>query len=146
MRNIVLRSVLVCSVVAVTAGCGSGGDEIGSEQGSGISNLATLEAFSSAIVGNNLVLQSEDGTRDPSTQASVTADMKTVGFNDDGSFDLDWYWDNGAYCRSGVAGLPDNPVTIELECQSVDVNNIDNVVIFTRERGAGEIASSWFIE
>ena len=85
-----------------------------------------------------------DGTRNVEAQLVINANMKVTGFTQTGSVDLDWFWDNSAWCRSGVTGLPNTPTTVELECQGVKLDN--NIVTFTRDRGTGEIASSWFIE
>jgi len=109
-----------------------------------VRDITTLEDFTATIVGRQLVLRNEDGSRNPDAQLSVNADMKVTGFVQSGDVDLDWYWDDMAWCRSGVSGLPDNAMTLELDCQGVDVDN--DVVNFTRDRGQGELASSWFIE
>jgi len=106
--------------------------------------IETVEDFMATIVGKTLVLRNEDGTRYSESQVVVSSDMKATGFNANGDIDLDWYWENSAYCRSGVSNLPDNSRTVELECQAVEVDG--NTVSFIRERGAGELASSWFIE
>ena len=67
--------------------------------------------------------------------------MKVTGFIPSGEIDFDWYWENSAFCRSGVSSLPDDPQTVELEYQAVDVD--ENVVSYAR--GDGNI-SVWFIE
>lgn len=108
--------------------------------------IETVEVFNTNIVGKNLILRDSGGNRDTASTGIVNSNMTTTGSNNSGSFELDWYWNNGAYCRSGVAGLPSNSVTIELDCQRVEFNQDYQIVFFTKDRGAGELASSWFIE
>jgi len=148
---------LIATTCLISCGSGSGSgsgngnndtagasDDEPSVEPNAVRNIITLEDFTATIVGKQLVLMNEDGTRNPDSQIVINADMKVTGFVQVGNVDLDWYWDDEAWCRSGVGGLPNSAVTVELDCQAVDVDS--DVVNFTRDRGQGELASSWFIE
>lgn len=135
--------ILIILFALVLVGCSSDSSD-NTNALSAVRNITTPEDFNATIVGRQLVFINADGTRNPEAKLVVNASNKVTGFTQNGDVDLDWFWVDTAWCRSGVTGLPDNPTTEELECQAVDVNN--NIVNFTRDRGAGEIASSWFIE
>lgn len=139
MKNIVL---IITSIFLLHA-CSSDGSGDANTLNP-VRDIATFEDFTATIVDKQLVFISSDGIRDPAAQLIINSEMKVTGFTQGGEIDFDWYWDNAAFCRSGVSRLPDNPTTEELQCQGVDVDN--NVVNFTRDRGEGELASSWFIE
>ena len=83
-----------------------------------------MEDFTATIVGKQLATRNPDGIRNPASQA-VFGPTKVTGFTETGSLDIDWYWGDNAYCRSGVVGLPDNAFSLELKCQGVAI--ADNV-------------------
>ncbi|MFK7995990.1 MAG: hypothetical protein AB8B87_17770 [Granulosicoccus sp.] len=105
--------------------------------------IETLEEFTAAVVDKTIFIRNSDGALDAGTQLVINAQMKVTGFTPSGNIDYDWFWENGTYCRSGVADLPDNPRTVELECQTVVVDG--DVVTFIDSPSSGGQSSSWFI-
>lgn len=109
-----------------------------------VREIRTLNDFINTVVGKTAILRAEDGSRDETTQAIIRADGKVTGFTPSGTLLYNWYWEDRYYCRSGVSGLPDNSITLELNCQTVNIDN--GVITFIRDRGESEISSSWFLE
>lgn len=101
--------------------------------------IATLEQFTATLIGKTVVRLNDDATRDETTRLVSTADMKTTGTFNGESIDLDWYWEDEYYCRSGQS----TSVIVELQCQTVIIG--EGVVTFTDDRGAGD-SRSYFIE
>lgn len=94
--------------------------------------IVTLEQFTATIVGTSAILLNDDGSRDPSTWLVTSLeDMKITGTFRGEDTNLDWYWEDEYYCRSGQSGV----VTVELDCQIVTIS--DAVVTYTSNRGAG---------
>lgn len=144
MKHHKFYSAMCCMALAGCGGSGSDSNAGNQETLPSVRTIETIEDFNATIVGNTLVLKSDDGSRNPEGQLVVESNMKVTGFLSSGEVDLDWYWENTTFCRSGVSSLPDNPQTVEFECQGVDLN--ENVVSFVGDSGAGDVRSIWFIE
>lgn len=94
--------------------------------------IVTLEQFTATIGGTSSILLNDDGSRDPSTWLVTSVeDMKITGTFRGEDTNLDWFWEDEFYCRSGQSGV----VTVELDCQVVTIS--DAVVTYTSNRGAG---------
>ncbi len=94
--------------------------------------IVTLEQFTATVGGTSSILLNDDGSRDPSTWLVTSVeDMKITGTFRGEDTNLDWFWEDEFYCRSGQSGV----VTVELDCQVVTIN--DAVVTYTSNRGAG---------
>lgn len=137
----ILKFVAVSTAITLI-GCSSSGNDADTGEISlpSMRTIESIEDFTMTIVDKTIVFRSEDGTRNPDAQLVIDSSMKVTGFIQSGEIDYDWYWENSAFCRSGVSGLPDNTQTVELECQTVAVDG--NVVSFTRGDGT---LSNWFI-
>ena len=94
--------------------------------------IVTLEQFVATIVGTSAILLNDDGSRDPSTWLVTSLEnMEVTGTFRGENTNLNWYWEDVYYCRSGQSGV----MTVELDCQVVTID--DAVVTYTSNRGAG---------
>ncbi|MEO0485579.1 MAG: hypothetical protein AAF092_06680 [Pseudomonadota bacterium] len=123
-----MKQIMTIAALGVLAGCMAPGPDAMSKAPRGAAEaeagaITSEAAFRSAIVGRELTFKANRFT--------INADGTFSGPWDGNGISGTWVWEDGAFCREGVAGAR----VLDRDCQTWAVNGATATV--TRDRGAG---------
>lgn len=134
---------IVLSVCLLAIGCAGPANKPQARASDSTIKVDSLDFFNAFVVDKTLIGTTVRGQKSPDTQIRFTSDGKVVGFTGLGNIDLDWSWEDGSVCRSGIVGLPEHRISLPSGCQTVTIKK--GVVTFERASGQARRAV-YFVE